>query len=106
MNIYRFRSRVAPFPLIEYPRVAWTGGSVPLERPIIARRYGPDVANHYLCIAQAMEQEQVRDYFEYWKESPDVDTRQIFKRRAQHDAWSTIRSMWGDRPIEHIEGKN
>lgn len=61
-----------------YNRRAWTGGDAPTK---IEFRI-PEFSNLYLAFLQ----DQIKDF----GQTPDMDTLEIFKNRAELDAWRTL----------------
>lgn len=68
---------------------AWTGGSAP--DPIVTRARNSR-GREFRRIRRELFREQVTIWREYWGDSPDHHTIRIFWNRAQHDAWSTVRT--------------
>lgn len=69
-----------------YQRIAWMGGdSAPKELRKISRDYRNIITFFF--------REQLRDFSDFWKELPDMDTTRIFWKRAKADAWSTYREQ-------------
>jgi hypothetical protein len=67
---------------------AWTGGSAPpTNLPIAARK-----------IAAKLYADQIATFKKYNRERPDKSTRDIFKNRARHDAWASVRNLPNQNP--------
>lgn len=63
---------------------AWTGGSAPPNKlPYDAAK-----------LAGKLYADQIATFKKYNRVRPDKDTRNIFKNRARHDAWSTVRAKY------------
>lgn len=68
-----------------YNRIAWTGGDRPPADFVRTREFQQ--------LRSAFFREQVGEWRNYWKDSPDADTRKTFQRRAIMDAWATLREL-------------
>lgn len=63
--------------------IAWTGGSVPPREAF--------AWPHFNGLRRALFREQMRDWRDYWKDCPSLETCRLFWNRAKLDAWATVR---------------
>lgn len=73
---------------VNFPLVAWTGGSSPKEG---LANVSQAVRETYSDIMGYLLDEQIRTYESFWNESPLARTLEIFTLRASCDAWATLR---------------
>ena len=76
------------FPLPSFPntfeRIAWMGGDTAPENLA-------EYSEAFCALVNFLYKEQVEIFRDYWKESPDADTDQLFRNRARGDAWASYR---------------